>query len=365
MKVYKKSFRCVLPTIQPFCHPSKVNSILRPEKILLLAHFKKIKLLLNYLLGPVLFVLIGFSIYQQIATQPDLNNSWQLLQQTLQQKGIWMLAGTLLLMLLNWGLEAYKWQQLVNHLMPITWRKALLSVLAGVSFTMLTPNRMGEFLGRVLYMPDGSRIKAATLTAMSSMSQLMITMAAGLAGVWYLQQNNQTQWPVLLTNILLYGTVLMLLLTTIVYFNVGIMIRLVEKWPPFNKYAAFIHAVGEIKSWELLKILSIAAVRYLVFLVQYWLVFQALDIQIIGGNLIACTAALFLMLAVIPSVSLAELGIRGKTSLYVFGIFSANSLAILVAAGVIWLINIILPALAGSLILLGVKLFGKASFERT
>ncbi len=338
---------------------------MRPEKILRLAHFKKIKLLLNYLLGPVLFVLIGFSIYQQIATQPDLTHQWKLVLQTLQQKGMWLLAITLLLMLLNWGLEAFKWQQLVNHLMPISWSKALLSVLAGVSFTMLTPNRMGEFLGRLLYMPDGSRMKAATLTAMSSMSQLIITMAAGLIGVWYLQQNNQAQWPILLTNVLLYGTVLALLITTVIYFNVGGMIRLVEKWPPFNKYAAFIHAVGEIESWELLKILGIAALRFVVFLAQYWLVFKALEIDIEWANMVAGTAAMFLILAVIPSVSLAELGIRGKTSLYVFGIFSANSLGILVASGVIWLINIILPALAGSLILLSVKLFGKASFERT
>jgi hypothetical protein len=288
-----------------------------------------------------------------------------MLTQTLQQKGMGLLSFTVLLMLLNWSLEALKWQQLVNHLMPIRWSKALLGVLAGVSFTMLTPNRMGEFLGRLLYMPDGSRMKAAMLTAMSSMSQLMVTMAAGIAGVWYLQQNNNAQWPVLLTNVLLYGSLLMLLLTTVIYFNAGGIIRLVEKWPPFSKYATFIHAVGEINSWELLKILSIAALRYVVFLVQYGLVFSALDIEIGWINLVAGTAAMFLMLAVIPSVSLAELGIRGKISLYVFGIFSANSLGILVASGVIWLINIILPALAGSLILLGVKLFGKATLERT
>jgi hypothetical protein len=90
-----------------------------------------------------------------------------------------------------------------------------------------------------------------------------------------------------------------------------------------------------------------------------------MEIEIGWANMVAGTSAMFLMLAVIPSVSLAELGIRGKTSLYIFGIFSTNSLGILVASGVVWLINIIFPALAGSLILLGVKLFGKVSLERT
>ncbi|HSC53766.1 MAG TPA: lysylphosphatidylglycerol synthase domain-containing protein [Phnomibacter sp.] len=326
-------------------------------------HYKKIKLLLNYVLGPVLFLLIGFSIYQQIATQPDLKHHLQMVQLSFQQKGLWMLTVILLLMFLNWGIEAWKWQRLVRHLMPMTWFKALLGVLAGVSFTMLTPNRMGEFLGRLLYMPDGSRIKAATLTALSSMAQLMVTMAAGIVGVWYLLQYNTTQWPALLTHVMVFGTVAALLLTILVYFNLGGMVRLLEKWPAFSKYAPLIHAVGEIRGMELLKILAISALRYLVFLLQYGLVFHALDIQISWMDMVACTAAMFLILAIIPSISLAELGIRGKTSLYVFGIFSSNSVGILVASAVVWLINIILPAVAGSLIFLGIKLFGKASLK--
>jgi hypothetical protein len=79
--------------------------------------------------------------------------------------------------------------------------------------------------------------------------------------------------------------------------------------------------------------------------------------------MVASTASMFLILAVVPTISLAELGVRGQTSLFVFGFFHADSLGILAASGVIWLINIIFPALAGSLILLSVKLFGKKSFE--
>jgi uncharacterized membrane protein len=61
----------------------------------------------------------------------------------------------------------------------------------------------------------------------------------------------------------------------------------------------------------------------------------------------------------VPTISLAELGIRSQISLYVFSQFCSDNLGILLVSGIIWLINIILPAVAGSLILLSVKLFGK------
>ncbi len=333
-----------------------------------MARNRNIKLLLNYVVGPLLFLAIAFSIYRQLSRQPNLQQHWDSLWQSAMQEGLAFLVPAILLIALNWGLEALKWRQLVNHLMPITWFRALLSVLAGVSFTMITPNRMGEFLGRVLYMPDGSRIKAATLTALSSLSQLIITLTAGIMGVAYLAllpNVPNEQWPALLTNVLLYGTATVLALGLLVYFNLGRTIRIVEKWPPVNRYAIFIHALGEISHLELLKILALAAARYGVFLLQYWLVFRALQLDLTLPQMLAGTSTMFLIIAIVPTISLAELGIRSQISLFVFSLFTANQLGILLVSALVWLLNIILPAFAGSLILLSVKLFNRQSLEST
>lgn len=320
------------------------------------------KRLLNYVAGPVLFVLIGISIYNQVAAQPQLDAQWQqLLQRWQQQPGL--LAGVLVLMLANWGLEARKWQLLVSHALPVPFSRALMGVLAGVSFTMLTPNRTGEFLGRVLSLPDGSRIRAATLTAFSSMSQLVVTLVAGLAGVAYLQHyyHSTPHWQPILAYALLYGSGMALLLLLAVYFNVAGLVRLLQKWPPIGKYTSYLQAVGELQARELLRYLALSALRYAVFLWQYYLVFALCDVKLTIWQAAAGTASLFLILAVVPSVSLAELGIRGKASLFVFGLLGGSTLGILAATGLVWLINIILPAVAGSLILLSVKLFNKTT----
>jgi Lysylphosphatidylglycerol synthase TM region len=330
-----------------------------------LSRLKKLKHFLNYFLGPLLFAGIGYSIYRQLSHEPKLSGHWQHIKDVINGGGKGYLMATLALMMVNWGLESKKWQILTSHVQPTSFWTAIKSVMAGVSFTMLTPNRMGEFLGRVLFLPDGSRIRAATLMVLSSLSQLVITLLCGVAGVLALMMLSpeikaQTLgWSNLLVNSLLYGSFLVILIGLFIYFNIGWFIRQIEKLPAFSKYAYYMHIIGEIHYVELLKILSISILRYSVFLVQYALVFQFFEVGIPILPLVAGTAVMFLMLAIIPTIALVELGVRGQVSLFVFGLFSNNSLEILVATAVIWIINIIFPAVAGSFMLLTVKLFRK------
>lgn len=326
---------------------------------------RSFKIVTNYILGPVLFVLIGTSIYRQVQQQPDLPLQWQAILHAITGNQIWLLVIALALVPVNWGIEALKWQKLASHVTPVSFGLALKSVVAGVSFTMLTPNRMGEYLGRALYFPEGSRIRAATLTIVSSLSQLIITFMAGLAGLIYftyfsgvnlLQANGISTY---LLNIFVFGSLLAVVLGILLYFNIGWLVRLVERIPPISKYAFFIHLIGEIHYFELLKIVLLSATRYMVFLIQYALLFSLFDVQLTLVQAFASTAVMLLMLAAVPTIALVELGIRGKVSLYVFGLFSSNSLGILVTSASIMFINIIFPAIMGSILLLSVKLFKK------
>ncbi|MGH2644907.1 MAG: hypothetical protein ACRDE2_13220, partial [Chitinophagaceae bacterium] len=50
-----------------------------------------------------------------------------------------------------------------------------------------------------------------------------------------------------------------------------------------------------------------------------------------------------------------ELGVRGEIGLYFFGLLSANKIGIIAGTLGIWLINLVIPAIIGSLLLLGIK----------
>jgi len=325
----------------------------------------KLKFFINYLFGPVLFIGIALSIYRQIQHQPDANANWKAILRSLDGPDTWQLYATILLMLANWGIESLKWKVLLKHILKISFIESFRSVISGVAFTMITPNRMGEFIGRIFYVPDGSRIRAAALTLVGSASQLIITLFFGSLGLLVLRNYLHTHTSelkglsTLWLNGLFAGTVFILAIITLFYFRISWLIKIVDKVPQFSRYAYYLQPLEEVGTPELTKILLLSALRYIVFVVQYWLLFKLFNVQLFPWQLVSVVTVLFLLLAVVPTIALAELGIRSKASIALFSIFSANTLGILAATATIWLINIIFPAIAGSLFVLGVKLFGK------
>jgi hypothetical protein len=75
-------------------------------------------------------------------------------------------------------------------------------------------------------------------------------------------------------------------------------------------------------------------------------------------------SVLFLALAVIPSVALIEVGLRGEMSLMLMGMYSANKLGIGFSSVTVWFINLILPAIIGSLLILNLRVFKKRNGDR-
>jgi uncharacterized membrane protein YbhN (UPF0104 family) len=111
---------------------------------------KNIKLFVNYFLGPLLFIWLSFSIWRQIQQQPNLEKAWQHILESVGSPLLWNLVAVVLLMIVNWSVEAFKWKISVAKIQPISFFKAFKAVLSGISFSVSTPNRVGEYLGRVL-----------------------------------------------------------------------------------------------------------------------------------------------------------------------------------------------------------------------
>jgi hypothetical protein len=97
--------------------------------------------------------------------------------------------------------------------------------------------------------------------------------------------------------------------------------------------------------------------RYLVFLVQYFLIFSLFNIALPFVFVWSVVSVLFLVLAVIPTIALIEVGLRGEISLRLMGMFTTNSLGISLTSVTIWFINLVLPAIVGSILFLGLKVF--------
>ncbi len=323
---------------------------------------KKLRFFLNYFVGPVLFAVLAFSIYRQVRQQQDWQQKWMIIRQSLTGPHAWMLYVTIALLLVNWGIEAKKWQLLLRHLQRISFLRSFISVLSGVAFTMITPNRMGEFIGRVFYIREGKRIQAATLTIVGSLSQLIITLTTGIIGmvILYHQLTSTVALPgisLYWLNGLLFGTAAVLITLLLFFFRISWLARVAERLPVLQKYRYYIAQLDHFTIRELLYILLLSLIRFSVFTTQYLLLFNLFDVQMLVWQGCCAVSVMFLILAIIPMPGIAELGIRGKASIALFMLFSTNQVGILATTGCIWLINIILPAILGSLLMLNVKLF--------
>lgn len=338
-----------------FCKGAVIFTAMRAGKI-----SKKFS---NYFLGPLLFAWLSWSIWRQLHGQPHLAASWKALQSSF---GIGYLLALLGLMLCNWGIEAVKWRILVAPIQRLTFGQSFKAVLSGVSFSISTPNRIGEYLGRMLYLPEGKRLRIIALTLVGSLGQLLVTLWAGCLAFFALRSRLTGSGLLhpLVYQFGLFGLLFVCAILTLFYFNVGGLEKWLESALRKASWLPLVSALKEFGMQRLGHLLLLSVVRYAVFVAQYLLAFRLFSVTVSLLPAVGVMSLVFLALAVIPSVVLLEVGIRGEVSLKLIGLYSANSLGILLTSVTIWLINLVIPALAGSILILGIKLF-KQRYDET
>ena len=324
---------------------------------------KNIKILFNYILGPLLGAWLFYSLYKQVKGQPHLRDSIELIKLAPFGKQALKFWAVVILAFINWGIEARKWQLLVKSLQRINYFVAFKAVLSGVTLSLNTPNRIGEYGGRILYVKEGNRIKAISLSIAGSMSQLIITLLMGCTGLVFLIYTQQSSVNFIM-GLSFFWVKILLLISTVaacvllfIFFRLSWLIKIIEKIPPFVKYAHYISVLESFHAKVLLRLLSLSFTRFIVFVIQYILLLQVLNVDITWIQSFWIISILFLVLAIVPSFAIADLGIRGKFSVELLALYSANTVGIIGTTFGIWFINLFVPAIAGSILILGTKIF--------
>lgn len=278
------------------------------------------------------------------------------------------------LMAVNWSFESLKWKLLVQRITEISFLKALQSVIAGVTVSIFTPNRTGEFIGRAFILKGNHQGKAVVLTIVGSISQLLVTMVFGSLAFCLLFHKVipgdvvVPEWAYLglFTGVLFADTIILM-----GFFRMPWLTSLFKKIfeVRFPRLYEYLRVVGSITRRELLKILILSFSRYLIFSLQFYMILAAFGIilPIFEGMMVI--SLIFMVLAIIPTFALSELGVRGSVSLYILGAYQMHtnmlgigpdeSLAIVLAAGSLWIINLAIPALAGIPFVFKLRFFGK------
>lgn len=324
---------------------------------------KRLKIFLNYVVGPVLFVWLSYSIYRQIQHQNGLAQSWDMIRSGFRVEQLEKLILVLALMLLNWAIEAKKWQVLVSGIQTISFWRAYRAIFSGQSLGFNTLNGLGEPAGRVIFLEEGNRLRGVLHTWVGGMSQIIVTVVSGILGLLYLRFaildgiHSLEGLSIVWLDGLVYTTSGGIIIFILMYFRLSWLVQVLEKIPFIAKHKFFVEKLEDFHWRELTRLLFFSLFRYLVIVVQYVLLLQVFEVNVNWVSAAALVSVMLLVLLIVPSISLAELGFRGKISLYLFGLISPNTIGIISTVGGLWVINQVIPAIAGSLFILGVRLF--------
>ncbi len=253
-----------------------------------------------------------------------------------------------LLMPLNWLLEGMKWRLMLKRLgAKIPFVKLVFSLLTGVSSSLITPNRSGNFIGRMIWLPKRLRIEASVLTIYGNIAQWIAAMIFGTIGFLFYRNLETSTIP----EIPVWTWVLFLsitILTIIFYLIPKVVPRFASRffWKKQLEHSAEVLERNHSMKWQLL---GYSILRHVVFSSQYVLILSAFTIPV-NANMLFAVWTIYFLMTLMPSVAFGKLLVRENVAVLVLSGLIANSAVILSCSLVLWFINLSLPAILGGLI---------------
>ena len=311
-------------------------------------------------------LLFGLLLWYDIFDRDDFHEIKNLFFAELKGDNTHWLLGCIILMPLNWAAETVKWGFLVRRVQPVTFWQAYQAVFAGVTTSLFLPNRVGDFGGRILFLKSKNAMKVVVSTFIGSWAQQLILIAFGFLGFVYFLVILWHVEAIILDIVVAFGVGFVIVLL-FMFLNLEVFVPIFRKIRIIYKFPRVIKSVNVLRQYsrgELLRTLLWAFIRYLIYSIQYFLIlrFFGIDVDILRGA--SCIATIYLLQTSIPLPPIVGLLARGEIALKIWGIFSANELSILAATFTLWVINLIIPALIGLILILKLNVLKSLGYEK-
>ncbi|NOW94849.1 lysylphosphatidylglycerol synthase domain-containing protein [Mucilaginibacter sp. SG564] len=319
------------------------------------------KKIISISLKAAVLVMAGWYIYHQFYKKNDDLKQFEALTAQINSTHVFITMGiVVLLMVVNWVLEAFKWQYLAKRLVDISIWQSIEAVFCGLTWAISTPNRVGEYGGRVMFLPNRKRIHGVFAMAVGAFGQIIMTNLLGLIAIVWLFYNYIPVSAWLFALIVLIS-VLTLAILFICFFHIKGIINLINRIAFLRKYHRFFDIMGRYKKPELVRILAFSMARYITFTVQYCIVFHLLIPQFAFFPMVMMLFVYFFVTSAVPSLDLLDVGVRSFTASHLFAYVTDQKIAIIAGVSSIWLINLIIPAIIGSLFVFKLKFFDRTA----
>ncbi len=253
------------------------------------------------------------------------------------------------LVFVNWGLELWKWKFSISVVhRKVNSRILLESLFSGITTGIVTPNRIGNFLGRMIYFPKKSRSNLIFATLYGNLAQFNATVLLGGIGFLFYVRSTGISIYSSYVNFFLFLLITLALLTYFVFpFISFFQKKLFYKYQ--NSLGVFMAFVPVLMK----PLFVLSLLRFTIFVLQFVLVFHAFGVSFSSLLMIGVLTTYFIS-TLIPTLFLGKLLVRETIALYILSAW-VNEAQIITSSMTLWLINLGVPALVGLFILLRLK----------
>ena len=304
-----------------------------------------------------ILVVVAWVLYHKLNNHQNLMEFGRLMRNLGVSALVSTLSAVIVLMFVNWLLEAVKWRFLCRHIEQINLWRAVQSVLCGLTWAVFTPNRIGEYGGRVMFLQPRKRIFGAVAMGVGALAQLVLTSVAGsLSIAWFVNRFYEISTA--------GGIGLWVLATAyagfflMLYFNVRWINAWIHRIGFLHRFHRFFAILTRYSFRELLIVFLNAVARFVVFTSQYCILMLVLIPDIDFLPMLLLIFILFFVQSALPTLDLFDFGVRSVTAGYLYSHITDQDIAIMAIASCIWFINLILPAILGSVFVFKINFFG-------
>jgi hypothetical protein len=238
-------------------------------------------------------------------------------------------------------------------------------VLSGITFSLFTPNRIGEYGGRILYVDARHAWHAVIASITGSFAQNLVHITAGLAAA-VLLIGTVIELPETTGTGLWVFSICVICMIWFCYFYLPEIARILSSWTPprilRRPWKALDHLVHTSRR-QLTFALCFALIRYTVFSLQYILLLQFFQVDIPLYWLVGGVALIYFMQTSMPLPPFVDLIARNELGILLWAGFGVSAFSITAAGLTLWILNLGIPALFGLLAIAAVNVLRSLGYE--
>jgi hypothetical protein len=243
---------------------------------------------------------------------------------------------------LNWILEIFKWRHLVSSFKKVSFFEAMEQSLGSLTASIFTPNRIGEYGAKALYFPKENTKQIVLLNFVGNSSQMFITTVFGFIGfslIGFSLFQFYSIWIV-------FGSIIIGIFVIYLFRNIKIYGFSIKKL--VQKIVAFKHEFHRNNLW-------FSMMRYLVFSFQFLFLLFAFKIKLDFTVALGTIFTMYFLASIIPTIHFMDVAIKGSVALFLFSQLGVEDWKIAAIISIMWVFNLVLPLLIGSVFVLNYK----------